>query len=157
MDIFKRLHTPLGDMIAKSDGERITGLWFAIQGEPADLEIGELAVFDQLQQWLDLYFAGKEVELPPLAVQGTPFQKCVWKIVRAIEYGKTMSYQQVAQRVAQQLGRSAMSSQAVGTALGKNPLLLLIPCHRVIGSDGKLHGYAAGLEIKQALLEQEKQ
>ena len=114
----------------------------------------KLPVFDETRRWLDLYIAAGEKpdSIPPLAPLGTPFQQRVWKILLTIPYGKTMSYGDIACLVS-----PTMSAQAVGGAVGRNPIAIIIPCHRVIGADGSLTGYGGGLERKRWMLELERQ
>ena len=108
-----------------------------------------LPVFDETRRWLDLYFAGKNPDfIPPLAPQGTSFQQKVWDILLTIPYGKTVSYGDLARCIA-----PTMSAQAIGGAVGRNPIGIIIPCHRVIGADGSLTGYGGGQERKRWLLE----
>ena len=143
-------HSPLGDIVLTSDGLALTGLRFAeaTNGEPAQ-DIPPLA---DACRWLDLYFSGAMPDFTPrLAPQGTPFQQSVWGELLAIPYGHTVSYGYIAQRL------RCRSAQAVGGAVGRNPIALIIPCHRVIGSNGQLTGYAYGLDRKQWLLSHETQ
>ena len=143
-------HSPLGDIVLTSDGLALTGLRFAeaTNGEPAQ-DIPPLA---DACRWLDLYFSGAKPDFTPrLAPQGTPFQQSVWGELLAIPYGHTVSYGYIAQRL------RCRSAQAVGGAVGRNPIALIIPCHRVIGSNGQLTGYAYGLDRKQWLLSHETQ
>ena len=142
--------SPLGDIVLTSDGLALTGLRFAeaTNGEPAQ-DIPPLA---DACRWLDLYFSGSMPDFTPrLAPQGTPFQQSVWGELLAIPYGHTVSYGYIAQRL------RCRSAQAVGGAVGRNPIALIIPCHRVVGSDGHLTGYAYGLDRKQWLLSHEAQ
>ena len=142
--------SPLGDIVLTSDGSALTGLRFAeaTNGEPAQ-DIPPLA---DACRWLDLYFSGARPDfIPRLAPQGTPFQQSVWGELLAIPYGHTVSYGYIAQRL------RCRSAQAVGGAVGRNPIALIIPCHRVIGSNGQLTGYAYGLDRKQWLLSHETQ
>ena len=142
--------SPLGDIVLTSDGLALTGLRFAeaTNGEPAQ-DIPPLA---DACRWLDLYFSGARPDfIPRLAPQGTPFQQSVWGELLAIPYGHTVSYGYIAQRL------RCRSAQAVGGAVGHNPIALIIPCHRVIGSNGQLTGYAYGLDRKQWLLSHETQ
>ena len=142
--------SPLGDIVLTSDGLALTGLRFAeaTNGEPAQ-DIPPLA---DACRWLDLYFSGAKPDFTPrLAPQGTPFQQSVWGELLAIPYGHTVSYGYIAQRL------RCRSAQAVGGAVGHNPIALIIPCHRVIGSNGQLTGYAYGLDRKQWLLSHETQ
>lgn len=147
-----RITTPLGEMTAASEGEALTGLWFAGQKYfPA--EAGEWTdkpdhpVFTVLRQWISDYFAGKKPAFTlSLNPPGTDFQKSVWKQLLTIPYGQVSTYGKVAKQITRQ------SARAVGSAVGHNPISLLIPCHRVIGADGSLTGYAGGLDKKEALL-----
>lgn len=140
------------------DGTALTGLW--IDGQKydratlAEAEEAELPVFRQTQEWLKIYFAGREPEfMPPLAPKGTAFRQEVWEILRKIPYGKTITYGEIAAQIAEKHGKASMSAQAVGGAVGHNPISILIPCHRVIGADGSLTGYAGGIDKKAKLLE----
>ena len=142
--------SPLGDIVLTSDGLALTGLRFAeaTNGEPAQ-DIPPLA---DACRWLDLYFSGARPDfIPRLAPQGTPFLQSVWGELLAIPYGHTVTYGYIAQRL------RCRSAQAVGGAVGRNPIALIIPCHRVIGSNGQLTGYAYGLDRKQWLLSHETQ
>lgn len=148
--------SPLGGMTMVSDGHALTALCF--DGTRQGLRFADeksattkLPVFDETRRWLDLYFAGEKPDfLPLLAPKGTAFQQQVWDILLTIPYGKTMSYGDVARRIS-----PTMSAQAVGGAVGHNPIGIIIPCHRVIGADGSLTGYASGLDRKRWLLELE--
>ena len=140
--------SPLGDIVLTSDGTALTGLRFAesLCVEQAQ-DIPPLA---DACRWLDLFFNGVRPDFTPrLAPRGTPFQQSVWRELLAIPYGHTVSYGHIAQRL------QCRSAQAVGGAVGRNPIALIIPCHRVIGSDGHLTGYAYGLDRKQWLLSHE--
>ena len=141
-------HSPLGDIVLTSDGTALTGLRFA------ESPCGELAqdipLLADACRWLNLYFGETKPDFTPrLAPQGTPFQKSVWHELLTIPYGQTVSYGYIAKRI------SCRSTQAVGGAVGHNPIALIIPCHRVIGSDGHLTGYAYGLDRKKWLLSHE--
>lgn len=157
--------SPLGGITLASDGESLTGLWFEGQkqfGQTAggDCLEKDLPVFTQTREWLDIYFSGQEPDFtPPLRMEGTTFQKEVWKILRTIPYGRTMTYGEIAAKISGCLGARSqprptrrMSAQAVGGAVGRNPISIIVPCHRVVGADGSLTGYAAGLQKKQYLL-----
>lgn len=142
--------SPLGDIVLTSDGLALTGLRFAeaTNGEPAQ----DIPPVADACRWLDLYFGGAIPDFTPrLAPQGTLFQQSVWGELLAIPYGHTVSYGYIAQRL------RCRSAQAVGGAVGRNPIALIIPCHRVVGSDGHLTGYAYGLDRKQWLLSHEAQ
>ena len=154
------MDTPLGKIQAAACDKGLRGLWFIGQKYfPQDAgtwqnEPGH-PVFSSLQAWLEAYFAGKKPELTiPLAPQGSEFRQAVWKLICQIPYGKTSTYGALAAQLAAS-GKRA-SAQAVGGAVGHNPISLIIPCHRVMGSDGSLTGYAGGIEKKRALLELEK-
>ena len=157
--------SPLGGITLASDGEALTGLWFDGQkffGDTlgCDYQEKDLPVFAQTRQWLDIYFSGREPDFtPPLRMDGTPFQKKVWEILKTIPYGKTVTYGEIAALVAGGPGAGErpgqirrMSAQAVGGAVGRNPIAIIVPCHRVVGAGGSLTGYAAGLEKKRYLL-----
>lgn len=158
MLLYTNYTTPLGSALLASDGAALTGLWLAGQKyAPAGLEAKavfapEHPLFRRTEDWLHAYFAGErpDPDALPLNPQGTPFQRRVWALLRAIPYGQTVTYGQLAQ----ELGKT-MAAQAVGQAVGHNPILLVIPCHRVVGIKGSLTGYAAGMERKRWLLEHE--
>ena len=162
MDYTEHYDSPLGGITLACDGEALTGLWFddpkrhpAEPDRPA--EAGALPVLEETKQWLDLYFSGRDPGFTPkLKTQGTAFRKTVWEILLTIPYGKTVTYGEVAERAARQMHLPRMSAQAVGGAVGHNEIALIIPCHRVIGADGSLTGYAGGIERKKMLLEMEK-
>ena len=121
-----------------------------------ETEEKETPVLKETREWLDLYFAGKEPGfLPKLAPEGSEFRKMVWEILLKIPYGKTMTYGEIGDEVAKRTGKRTMSAQAVGGAVGHNPISVLIPCHRVVGTNGSLTGYAGGIERKVALLKLE--
>ena len=150
--------SPLGGMTLTSDGMALTGLYFDGERDFPDLSAAhkkDLPVFGEVMRWLDLYFAGKEPDfMPPLAPVGTTFQQAVWEILKTIPYGEITTYGAIAKQLEKDTGRR-MSAQAVGGAVGRNPISILIPCHRVIGANGSLTGYAGGLDKKEYLLELE--
>ena len=116
----------------------------------------ELPVFEKTRRWLDAYFRGEKPDFtPPLSVETTPFRRAVWELLLTIPYGQTMTYGEIAAEIARRRGLSGMSAQAVGGAVGRNPISLIIPCHRVVGTGGSLTGYAGGIEKKVKLLELE--
>ena len=162
MQYISHYSSPLGNILLAADETGLTGLWFEGQKYFAlyldkVYKEKELPVLKRTKQWLDLYFSGKEPDfIPPLYLTGTPFQKSVWEILLTIPYGETMTYGEIAAQIAKARKIKRMSAQAVGGAVGKNPISLIIPCHRVIGSDGSLTGYAGGIEKKRTLLELEK-
>ena len=157
-----RLHSPLGEVRLRSDGESLIGLWFVGQvndaKEISDLEIkNDLPIFGQVESWLESYFSGKQTSITiPLQPKGTSFQQRVWQILQEIPYGETMTYGEIAQRIAKEKGVETFSAQAVGQAVGKNPISILIPCHRVLGKNGALTGYAGGVHRKEELLRIER-
>jgi methylated-DNA-[protein]-cysteine S-methyltransferase len=147
--------SPMGGIILASDGEALTGLWFDGQKNCGDISSAvkcDMPIFDTTAKWLDIYFGGKIPHFtPPLSLHTTPFRRSVYDILLTIPYGEVITYGQLASMLSRD-----MSAQAVGGAVGHNPISLIIPCHRVIGADGKLTGYAAGIERKAALLEMER-
>lgn len=148
-------NSPVGRIGLESDGASLTGLWF--ERQKADLseepEYRELPVLAQTAHWLDQYFSGQVPDITmPLRFAGTAFQLEVWSILQTIPYGQTTTYGKIAAVIAAKRGIVKMSAQAVGNAVGKNPIAIIVPCHRVIGADGSLTGFAAGLDIKRALL-----
>ncbi|MBO4512075.1 MAG: methylated-DNA--[protein]-cysteine S-methyltransferase [Victivallales bacterium] len=146
-------------MTMASDGEALVSLCFDGQRHfssalPPGAVEGSLPVFNMTSRWLDMYFGGKEPDfMPPLNMQGTDFRQAVWKILLDIPYGKTMTYGEIAARLARERGLKAMSAQAVGGAVGHNPIAIIVPCHRVIGAAGKMVGYGGCIHRKIALLE----
>lgn len=154
--------SPLGAMTLASDGERLTGLWFdrqkhfALMLDAVHEPRPDLQVLVDTRRWLDIYFAGQEPDFtPPFRLKVTPFRAAVCRMLLSIPYGETTTYGALAQRFAQENGLSHFSAQAVAGAVAHNPISLIIPCHRVIGADGSLTGYAAGLGIKEQLLQLE--
>jgi len=149
--------TPLGPMRLMGEGRFLTGAHFhdgRYLPKTWGTE-GETPVLADARRWLDCYFAGEPLPvLPPLAPAGTAFQQAVWEILRAIPYGETMSYGLVAKLLAAARGRQ-VAAQAVGQAVGRNPISILIPCHRVLGGDNTLTGYGSGLWRKEYLLQLE--
>lgn len=142
--------SPIGKLLLQSNGEALTGLWMG--REPEEL-LSEDDVLRRAKAWLDAYFRGEEKAVEfSLAPGGTAFQKQVWQILRTIAFGETRTYGDVAREVAVRMGKERMSAQAVGQAVGRNPISILIPCHRVVGAKGQLTGYAWGIERKKWLL-----
>ena len=152
----------LGKILLAADDIGLTGVWFEGQKYfPLHLDKEsqekEIPLFQKAKQWLDIYFSGKDPGFPvPLHFTGTDFQKEVWEILCTIPYGQTTTYGQIAKQLAQKRGLSHMSAQAVGGAVGHNEISILVPCHRVVGTNGSLTGYAGGLEKKIQLLRLEK-
>jgi methylated-DNA-[protein]-cysteine S-methyltransferase len=162
LDYTFEYNSPIGILTIASDGESVTGLWIKGQKYFADSLDAEnsardLPVFENVKEWLDVYFSGKKPSFTlPLAPKGSRFRQAVWKILCAIPYGEVISYGDIAKMIAKKSGKERMSAQAAGGAVGHNPISIIIPCHRVVGSDGSLTGYAGGLEIKTKLLTLEK-
>jgi len=152
--------SPLGTILLTSDGESLTGLRFKTDNiRPAGAEnpVGGDGVFCGAVAWLDGYFGGEVPQKrPPVVAKGTAFQKLIWDLLLEIPYGEIRTYGELAARAAAILGRDTMSAQAVGQAVGANPVAIIIPCHRCVGAGGKLTGYAYGVERKQWLLRHEQ-
>ncbi len=161
MEYTHHYNSPLGGITLASDGTALTGLWFDGQKYFADCLADEheeknLLVFQEADRWPDIYFSGKAPDFtPPLSMKTTPFRRAVWEIMLSIPFGKTMTYGEIAEKIAVQKGIARMSAQAVGGAVGHNSISLIIPCHRVVGTNGSLTGYAGGINKKVRLLEME--
>jgi len=154
--------SPLGSLLLASDGNRLIGLWLEGQkyhgaGIGDMTEQPNLPVFALAASWLDRYFCGERPAIAelPLAPIGTDFRKAVWQILCGIPYGTCITYGDIAKAVAAQTGKQGMSGQAIGGAVGHNPISIIIPCHRVVGANGSLTGYAGGLDAKIKLLTHE--
>lgn len=147
--------TGLDDIVMVSDGECLTGLYFEPYFNEQGYEEKDLPVFEETGKWLDAYFKGRPIKrTPKIRIEGlTPFRKEVIEIMKRIPYGKTVSYGDIAKEIAVKRGLKKMSAQAVGQAVGYNPICIIIPCHRVIGSDSSLTGYGGGIRNKKKLLE----
>ena len=162
MQYINYYNSPLGRILLSSDEEALTGLWFEGQKYYAwkldpEAEEKENAVFDQTKQWLDVYFSERKPDfMPPLHLNGTEFQTAVWEQLLEIPYGTTVTYGELAQRTAEKRGMSHMSARVVGNAVGHNRISIIVPCHRVVGANGSLTGYAGGIERKKSLLALEK-
>jgi methylated-DNA-[protein]-cysteine S-methyltransferase len=150
---FDRMPSPLGDMVLASDGDALSGAWFDGQRHQPGVGPGwqrrpDLPLLRRAAAELAAYFAGERIEFDlPLEPAGTPFQRDIWRAIAGVRYGETLAYRQLAARA----GRPA-SVRAAGAATGRNPLSIIIPCHRVVGANGALTGYAGGLARKRALL-----
>ena len=161
MQYISHYTSPLGEILLAADETGLTGLWFEGQKYFAlyldeEHEEKELPVFEQAKRWLTIYFSGKEPDFQvPLHFTGTDFQNEVWEILYAIPYGQTMTYGQIAAQIAEKRGLQRMSAQAVGGAVGRNEISIIVPCHRVVGTNGSLTGYAGGIDKKIALLQLE--
>lgn len=162
--------SPLGFITMVSDGQNLVGLWLEGQTHFEEsikvpfAENNDIPVFHKTSSWLDKYFAGEAmgiVNLPlsfdcnPISNYATPFRKVIWQILCDIPYGKLVTYGDIAKEIAALTGKEKISAQAVGNAVGHNPISIIVPCHRVVGAGGKLTGYAGGLDLKIKLLELE--
>lgn len=154
--------SPLGGILLAADEEGLTGLWFDGQKYfartlPKEYAESETPVLCEAKRWLDIYFSGREPDFtPPLHPVGSAFQQAVWALLLGIPYGKTTTYGTLARKLAEKQGLTHMSAQAVGGAVGHNDISLIIPCHRVVGANGSLTGYAGGVDKKIKLLELER-
>ena len=153
--------SPLGRILLAADDEGLTGLlfdkekYYALNLAP-EHEPKETSAIKETKRWLDVYFSGKQPDFfPPIHMIGSAFQRDVWNILLAIPYGKTTTYGAIAQQLAKQRGLMRMSAQAVGGAVGHNEISIIIPCHRVVGKNGSLTGYAGGIDKKTYLLKLE--
>ena len=162
MDYTYHYTSPIGGITMASNGESLTGLWFDGQKYFASTLSQrhvekQLPIFDRTCEWLDLYFSGKSPDfIPPVFMYVSNFRRDVYEILMTIPFGETMTYKEVADLIAKKHRIISMSAQAVGGAIAHNPISLVIPCHRVIGTNGKLTGYAGGLDKKEWLLNMEK-
>jgi len=161
MFYISKYKSPVGDITLASNGEKLTGLWFDGQKYFADTlaenyEEKDLPVFGQTEKWLDIYFSGKAPDFTPPLDMGeiSPFRKRVWEIMLEIPFGQTSTYGKIAKQIAKETGKR-VSGQAVGGAVGHNSISLVIPCHRVVGTNGSLTGYAGGIDKKIKLLKLE--
>ena len=158
MTYIQHYNSPLGDILLAADEIGLTGVWLDSQKYfagtlPQELIERETPVLAEAERWLDVYFSGWEPDFtPPLHPTGSAFRHAVWDILLQIPYGQTMTYGAIAQQLA---GTGRMSAQAVGGAVGHNPISIIVPCHRVVGTDGSLTGYAGGLTKKITLLKLE--
>ena len=154
--------SPLGGILLAADEIGLTGLWF--DGEkyfaenlPREHAVQETPILQETKRWLDVYFSGKQPDfMLPLHPVGSPFRQAVWALLLQIPYGQTVTYGELARQLAAKQGRAKMSAQAVGGAVGHNEISIIIPCHRVVGTNGSLTGYAGGITKKKQLLELEQ-
>ena len=153
--------SPLGKILLAADEEGMTGVWFETQKYfaaklPPEHEEGTMPVLEDTCRWLDVYFSGREPDFTPkLHLIGSDFRQAVWALLLQIPYGQTTTYGALAKQLAEKQGRPRMSAQAVGGAVGHNRIAILIPCHRVVGTNGSLTGYAGGIDKKEKLLRME--
>lgn len=159
MDYIQEYNSPLGSITIASDEASVTGIWFENSRFFGETLSGKCinqatAAAEQAVHWLDIYFNNKIPDFtPPLLLKGTDFRMTVWKMLLDIPYGETISYGDIAKAVAKRRGIEKMSAQAVGNAVGHNPISIIVPCHRVVGSKGSLTGYGGGIKRKKALLD----
>ncbi len=158
MNYIHYYQSPLGEIILTSDGKSLTGLSYDFPEMLLPYFIEKpLPIFTETDRWLDIYFSGKNPDFTPkLHLKVTGFRKMVWDILLTIPFGQTITYGEIASRIAKQRGIPRMSAQAVGGAVGHNPIALIIPCHRVVGANGSLTGYAGGIDKKEQLLRLEQ-
>lgn len=155
--------SPMGIITIASDGTSLSGLWLEGQKYHGNTISGQVTVkhdipiFHQTKKWLDQYFLGEKPSISQLSLapNGSSFRQDIWQILCDIPYGNVITYGDIAKKMAQKMNRASMSSQAVGGAVGHNPISIIIPCHRVVGANGSLTGYAGGIEKKVKLLELE--
>ena len=161
MTFIQHYDSPLGGILLAADEIGLTGLWFDGQKYfardlPAERVERSTPVLSEAKRWLDVYFTGKEPDyMPPLHPAGSAFRQSVWDILLQIPYGQTTTYGEIARQLAEKQGLPRMSAQAVGGAVGHNEISVIIPCHRVVGTNGSLTGYAGGVDKKMKLLEWE--
>lgn len=162
MQYTSNYQSPIGNILLSADDVGLTGLWFEGQKYFAlhldkEHEEKEIPFFEKVKAWLTIYFAGKEPDFTvPLHFTGTAFQKEVWEILCSIPYGQVVTYGEIAKQIAAKRGLQRMSAQAVGGAVGHNGISIIVPCHRVVGENGSLTGYAGGIDKKIKLLQLEK-
>jgi len=162
MQYISHYQSPVGDILLAADDVGLTGLWLEGQKYYAlnlekEHEEKETPVLKKAKQWLEVYFLGKEPDFDvPLHFTGTKFQKEVWEILCSIPYGQTITYGEIAKQLAVKRGIKRMSARAVGGAVGHNEISIIVPCHRVVGTNGSLTGYAGGIDKKIKLLTLEK-
>ena len=154
MEYIARFDCPLGPLTLSADEEGLTGITFSA---PATVT-ADNTVLTKTRRWLDSYFRGEAPDPAsvPLSPKGTPFQLLIWNRLLSIPYGESVTYGELAREAARQLGRKSMSAQAIGGAVGRNPIPIFVPCHRVLGSGNRLTGYTGGLHIKIWLLTHER-
>lgn len=146
-------NSPFGKIMLVANEDSLIGLYF----KEENIKSTQIPIFDKVKSWLDIYFSSKKPNFTPkIKLLGTPFQKEVWEILLKISYGQTTSYGEVAKEIAIKKGISKMSAQAVGRAIGSNPISIIVPCHRVIKSNGDVGNYVAGTKLKSKLLDLEK-
>lgn len=155
---FTEYDSPIGTLLLTCREDALTGLWMNRLPPENACRREDHPIFLEAKRWLDRYFRGENPSVTvPLCPAGTPFRQQVWQLLRAIPYGETCSYGDLARQMAAILGKETMSAQAIGQAVGSNPISIFIPCHRVVGAKGQLTGYAGGIDKKIWLLRHEGQ
>lgn len=153
MEYASHYDSPVGPLLLLSDGDNLTGVYL---NREIPAVVSDLPVFRQTANWLDAYFQGKQLpQIPPINLRGTAFQRLIWNMLPGIPMGEVRTYGDLAKGAATILGKEKMSAQAVGQAVGKNPVSILVPCHRVVGAEGGMTGYGGGMENKIWLLTHE--
>lgn len=153
-----KYQSSLGGITLESDGKALIGLWFDGEKYFNDKLLDEnkekdLPIFEQTKYWLDVYFSGKKPDFtPPIVMNGSDFRIAVWNILLSLPYGELITYSEIANMIAKEKGINKMSAQAIGGAVGHNRISIIIPCHRVVGKNGSLTGYAGGIDKKIELL-----
>lgn len=155
--------SPIGNLLIAAKDNKLIGLWienqkYYLSGFKEEMsEKEDSEILTKTKRWLDRYFNKENPDINELDINliGSEFRKSVWKILKTIPYGKVVTYNDIAKKIAEQKGISKMSAQAIGGAVGHNPISIIVPCHRVVGTNGSLTGYAGGIEKKIQLLELE--
>lgn len=157
--------SPVGELLIVSNEKVLIGLWIkeqkyfgaGLKEKPEEVEAEAIPVLQKTVEWLNRYFAGKKPDIAELALApaGSDFRKMIWRLLCKVPYGEVTTYGELACQAAELMGKPSMSAQAVGGAVGHNPISIIIPCHRVVGSDGSLTGYAGGIDKKIWLLKHE--
>lgn len=161
MQYIQHYDSPLGKILLAADERGLTGAWFAdgkrsVRLLDQESEEKSTETLEAAKRWLDVYFSGRDPgRFAPLHMIGTEFQKSVWNILLEIPYGKVTTYGRIARRIEEEKGLGRMSARAVGKAVGRNEIAIIVPCHRVVGESGSLTGYAGGIDRKEALLRRE--
>lgn len=165
MNYSVKYQSPIGELLIVSDEKALIGLWMkdqkyfgaGLKEMPEEAEAGKVPVLQNTVEWLNRYFTGEKPDIAelPLAPSGSDFRQMIWRLLCKIPYGEVTTYGELARQAAELMGKPSMSAQAVGGAVGHNPISIIIPCHRVVGSDGSLTGYAGGVDKKMWLLKHE--
>lgn len=154
MKYIHHVPSPIGELTLVAEEDKLTEIRFNNAGSPAgETKEEKIPVLAETEKWLEIYFTGKDPGFcPEMEMKGSDFQKSVWKHIEEIPFGQTVTYGQIARKIAEERGMNRMAAQAVGGAVGSNPIPIIVPCHRVMGSGGKLTGYGGGIDKKVILL-----